>query len=128
MQSKAVIPDRAELKSSCETPQCSQKQRIPKRLQKADGIAGEQLLIIGKTDEGFRSDALPIKKAVVHGRADGRDQYAAEQDQRRQQKDQDVKFVAVYFVHGMLPPHTERRPSQIPGQSERDRLLFMLCD
>ena len=50
-----------------------EQQGVAQGLHKADGIAGKELFIIGKADEGFGPDALPVKEAVIKGRPDRRD-------------------------------------------------------
>ena len=76
-----------------------EQQRIAKRLQKAYGVAGEQLLIVSQTYECLWSDPFPVKKAEI-GRGTYRgDQYAAEEEQCRQQEENDMQFIAVLFFH-----------------------------
>ena len=49
-------------------------------------VYGEKLLIVGKTDEFLRSEAIPVKKAVIARQRDRGDQDSHKEDQPRKQK------------------------------------------
>ena len=81
----------------------SQQKGIAQRLHKADCIAREKLLVILESQKCLWPHSVPFKKAVIERGAERCDQDAAEKNQRRQQEDQDMKLITVYFLHNNLP-------------------------
>ena len=83
--------------------QPGQQQGVAQRLHKADGIAVKQFLVVVKSDKSLRTKSVPVKKAVIDRCTNRRNQNAAEKDQRRQQKNENMPFVAVLFLHRVYP-------------------------
>ena len=103
-----------------------EREGVPQRLHKADGIACEKFFIILESEKYLFAETVPVKKAVEGRHRDRRNQNAAEENQCREQKNQNMLFVAVQFIHRAVPFRPEGGFSQIPGRSEKSRLWINL--
>ena len=87
-----------------------QQQRVAQCFHEADVDTGKDFLIIGKTYEGLIcAHTVPFEQAVVERSSDRRDQYPAEQEQRRQEKNQNMQFITVHSIHDRRSPFCKGR-------------------